>query len=219
VRLAGQWNAIERTLPESWSEARLQLTVSDPTRADRAAALLGPTQPYRSEPQVLRFSSSRRGHAPGPDGIRRLLRRLDGERIRGTLELVSSGAVPAAPPVERPAVEASTLVESWDEAIAELPADWSDVHAEVELLSTDYLERAALLMAPMNPLREGATSTLRFRAARAFGYGASPQMVRRCLERCDGAGIRGSVRVLRVLCDTDPVGTQGPVWYVGGRTV
>jgi len=219
VRLAGQWNAIERTLPESWSEARLQLTVSDPTRADRAAALLGPTQPYRSEPQVLRFSSSRRGHAPGPDGIRRLLRRLDGERIRGTLELVSSGAVPAAPPVARPAVEASTLVESWDEAIAGLPADWSDVHAEVELLSTDYLERAALLMAPMNPLREGATSTLRFRAARAFGYGASPQMVRRCLERCDGAGIRGSVRVLRVLCDTDPVGTQGPVWYVGGRTV
>jgi len=219
VRLAGQWNAIERTLPEGWSEARLQLTVSDPTHADRAAALLGPTQPYRSEPQVLRFSSSRLGHAPGPDGIRRLLRRLDGERIRGTLELVASGAAPAPPRVEQPAAEASTLAESWDEAIAELPADWSDVHAEVELLSTDYLEGAALQMAPMNPLREGATSTLRFRAARTFGYGASPQMVRRCLERCDGAGIRGSVRVLRVLCDTDPVGTQGPVWYVGGRTV
>jgi hypothetical protein len=219
VRLAAQWNAIERTLPEGWSEARLELTVSDPTHADRAAALLGPTQPYRSEPQVLRFSSSRRGDAPGPDGIRRLLRRLDGERIRGTLELVASGTAAAPRPVEQPAVEPTTLAASWDEAIAELPADWSDVHAEVELLSSDYLERAALLMAPMNPLREGNTALLRFRAARVFGYGASPQMVRRCLERCDGAGIRGSVRVLRVLCDTDPVGTQGPVWYVGGRTV
>lgn len=219
MRLAGQWNGIERTLPEGWSEARLQLTVSDPTRADRAAALLGPAQPYRSEPQVLRFSSSRRGHAPGPDGIRRLLRRLDGERIRGTLELVASGAVPAARAAEQPAVEAPTLAVSWDIAIAELPADWSDVHAEVDLLSTDYLERAALLMAPLNPLREGATPTLRFRAARVFGYGASPQMVRLCFERCDGAGIRGAVRVLRALSDTDPVGTQGPVWYVGGRTV
>jgi len=218
VRLAGQWHGIERTLPEGWSEARLQLTVSDPTRADRAAALLGPAQPYRSEPQVLRFSSSRRGAAPGPDGIRRLLRRLDGERIRGTLELVASGAATPTAEVERPQVERTTLPASWAAATAELPADWSDVHAEVELLSTDYLERAALLMAPMNPLREGEAS-LRFRCARAFGYGASPQMVRRCLERCDAEEIRGSVRVLRVLCDTDPVGTQGPVWYVGGRTV
>lgn len=197
----------------------MQLTVSDPTRTDRAAALLGPTQPYRSEPQVLRFSSSRRGNAPGPDGIRRLLSRLDGERIRGTLELVASGAAPAAPAAARPVVEQPTLAASWTAAIAELPADWSDIHAEVDLLSTDYLERAALHMAPMNPLREGAEPTLRFRAARSFGYGASAQMVRRCLERCDAEQIRGSVRVLRVLCDTDPVGTQGPVWYVGGRTV
>jgi len=44
-------------------------------------------------------------------------------------------------------------------------------------------------------------------------------MVRRCLERCDEAGIRGSVRVLRVLSDTRPVQTQGPVWQLSGRTV
>ena len=31
--------------------------------------------------------------------------------------------------------------------------------------------------------------------------------------------IRGTVRVLRVLVATDPVGTQGPVWYLAGRTV
>jgi hypothetical protein len=27
------------------------------------------------------------------------------------------------------------------------------------------------------------------------------------------------VRILRVLSDTRPVQTQGPVWYVGGHTV
>jgi hypothetical protein len=44
-------------------------------------------------------------------------------------------------------------------------------------------------------------------------------MVRRCLERLDDEGVRGVVRVLRVLSDTKPVATQGPVWYVGGRAV
>jgi hypothetical protein len=100
-----------------------------------------------------------------------------------------------------------------------LPDDWSDIYAEVELASTDYLERAALLMAPLNPARYGGKPGFRFRCARRFGYGASPQMVRRCLERLDEEGIRGNVRVLRVLSDTEPVYTQGPVWYVGGRSV
>jgi hypothetical protein len=27
------------------------------------------------------------------------------------------------------------------------------------------------------------------------------------------------LRILRVLSDTKPVGTQGPVWYVGGKVV
>jgi hypothetical protein len=60
---------------------------------------------------------------------------------------------------------------------------------------------------------------LQFRSASRFGYGASPGMVRRCLERCDAAGITGSVEVLRVLSDTRPVGTQGPVWQIEGRMV
>ena len=42
-------------------------------------------------------------------------------------------------------------------------------------------------------------------------------MVRRCLARLDDAGIPGEVRVLRTLSDTHPVGTQGPVWYIGGK--
>jgi hypothetical protein len=41
--------------------------------------------------------------------------------------------------------------------------------------------------------------------------------VRRCLERLDAAGIPGRVRIVRALSDTQPVATQGPVWYVGGK--
>ena len=44
-------------------------------------------------------------------------------------------------------------------------------------------------------------------------------MTHRCLERLDDEGIRGELRILRVLSDTDPVATQGPVWYVEGRSV
>ena len=68
----------------------------------------------------------------------------------------------------------------------------------------------------------GVTSrgpALRFRVARRFGYGASPGMVHRCLERLDDEGIPGELRILRVLSDTDPVSTQGPVWYVEGKAV
>jgi hypothetical protein len=214
VSLVGQWSEIERGLSPGWGDARLRLTVSDPNRCDRAAALLGPAQPYRSEPRVLRFFTSRRGDAQGPDGIRRLLQKLDRDGIKGNLELVSSAAPDITPTVERP-----SLAQQWDAALERLPPDWSVVYAEVELESTDWIERAALLMAPLNPRREGGNPALRFRSAHSFGYGAAPGMVKRCLERCDAQGIRGAVRVLRVLVGTDPVGTQGPVWYLAGRTV
>jgi hypothetical protein len=200
VSLVGQWSEIERDLSPGWGDARLRLTVSDPNKGDRAAALLGPAQPYRSEPRVLRFFTSRRGGAPGPDGIRRLLQKLDGEGIKGSLELVSSAAPDVTPTVER-----ATLAEQWQAALERVPPDWS--------------ERAALLMAPLNPRLEGGKPALRFRCAHSFGYGAAPEMVKRCLERCDADGIRGAVRILRALVGSDPVGTQGPVWYLAGRTV
>ncbi len=100
-----------------------------------------------------------------------------------------------------------------------MPGDWSDLYGEVELDSSDYLDRAALLLAPVNPARDGNRVAFRFRAARRFGYGVSPEMARRCLERLDAEGTRGTVRVLRALSDTRPVQTQGPVWYVGGKSV
>ena len=117
------------------------------------------------------------------------------------------------------AVERASVAEAWDVALAALPPDWSDLYAEIELMSTDQLERAALLLAPVNPARYGGKPALRFRVARRYGYGASPEMTRRCLERLDSEGIPGQLRILRVLSETDPVYTQGPVWYVEGKAV
>ena len=213
MALLDQWREIERGLPSSWGDARLLLTVEDDGDCDRAAFLLGPANPGRRG-KSIRFYTARRGLGVGPDAIRRLLARLDREGIQGQLELLSSEQ-----PVETPPTARATLAASWRAELAALPSDWSDLYAEVEVTSTDHLERAALLLAPANPARFGGKPALRFRCAREFGYGASPEMVRRCLERLDESKIRGVVRVLRVLSDTHPVGTQGPVWYLDGKTV
>lgn len=213
VKLAEQWRQIQSGLPEAWGDARLELTGSDAARVERAASLLGPLAPGRRGNR-LRFYAARRGGGPTPDAVARSLERLDEEGVEGELKLLASGEAVAVPETSH-----STLAASWDAEIEGLPPDWSDVYAELELTSTDYLERAALLCAPLNPARFGGKPAFRFRCARRFGYGASPGMVRRCLERLDAEGIRGEVRVLRALSDTQPVATQGPVWYVGGKAV
>jgi hypothetical protein len=214
VRLGDRWREIERGLPRDWTDARLLLRVNDPAEAERAAAKLTPLMPGRSGSEI-RFYTARRGAGASPDAVRRALRAVDREGIRGELELVSS----AQPETGVLAIERASLAEAWDVAVATLPPDWSDLYAEIELTSTDHLERAALLLAPVNPARYGGKPALRFRVARTFGYGASPEMTRRCFARLDDEGIPGQVRILRVLSDTDPVYTQGPVWYVEGKAV
>lgn len=218
MRLVEQWRAIEEGLPAGWSDARLELTPDSPSQLDRAAALLAPLMPGRTA-KSIRFFVAHRGTGPSAEALGRALRRLDRAGIRGRLELISTGepAIEPAPGQETPGQE--TLAASWDSEVAALPPDWSDVYAEVEFRSSDQLERAALLLAPVNPARFGDRPGFRFRVARQYGYGASPGMVRRCLERLHEEDIRGTVRVLRVLSDSRPVATQGPVWYVGGRAV
>ena len=211
--LVDQWNTIETGLDPRWSDARLELTVGDGSQAERAAALLAPAGPGRTG-ALLRFHVTRGGAGVGPEAARRMLGRIEAEGITGTLELVAT-TESAAPAVER----RRTLADGWDAALAELPADWSDVLCSLSLTSTDHVDLAALHLGPLNPLHERGITTLHFRAAHTFGYGASSRMVRRCLERLDADGIPGEVRILRALSDTHPVGTQGPVWYVGGKAV
>jgi hypothetical protein len=211
LQLVVQFNAIEHDLPHDWAQATLSLAVDDDQRP-RAAALLGPLNPGRAGTRI-RFATARRGSGASPELIRRLLRRLDDAGIVGTIEL---GTVHEAPEAELP--PSHSLRQAWEHDLTKLPSDWSDLYAEVRFDSTDYVERAALLLSPVNPSRWSPAS-LRFRCARSFGYGVSPEMVTRCLERCDDDGITGAVEILRVLSDTHPVATQGPVWLVGGKTV
>lgn len=213
VSLVADFNAVERALPDDWADARLEVTIADDARCDRAAALLGPASPVRRDKKI-RFSAARRGAGLAPEAVRRLLRRLDAEGIRGDLQLVRLVEAPAAETQTRP-----SLRDAWERALSELPADWSDLYAEARLDSTDYLERGALFLSPLNPARAGEPNILRFRCARRFGYGVAPDVAARCFARCDDEGLTGAVRILRVLSDTDPVGTQGPVWYVAGRPV
>jgi hypothetical protein len=213
MSLAADWDELQQSLPHSWATANLRLTVPDEGHCERAAALLGPANPGRRR-NVIRFYATRRGEGHSPEIIRRLLEHVDADGIGGELELVGGDEAVAAPEAVRP-----KLVTAWDEAVAGLPPDWSDLFVEAEFESSDWLERAALLMAPVNPARYGEAPGFRFRVARLFGYGASADMTRRCLERVDAEELRGELRILRVLSDTQPVGTQGPVWYVEGHSV
>jgi hypothetical protein len=211
--LVDQFNEIERGLPDDWSEARLGLTVADEALAERAATLLGPSNPGRLG-RMIRIAVARSGAGFGPEAARRLLKRIDGERIQGELRL--RGTQEAAPTELR---HRESLRAQWERALAALPPDWSDVYGEVRLDSTDYVERAALLLAPLNPSRYGGVAALRFRCAHHFGYGVSPEMAARCFERCNAERITGEVEIVHALSETQPIGTQGPVWLVGGRSV
>jgi hypothetical protein len=209
-----QWTSVEQGLDPKWQDARLELVVTDEQQLRRAAALLAPAQPGRMG-SALHFTAARRGGAfVGPEAVRRMLRRVDDERIAATLTLVSSDAAPPEPVISR-----ASLAAEWDAATSVLPGDWSDLLCELELTSSDHVERAALLLSPLNPIQGTGRPGFTFRCAQSFGYGASTGMVRRCLARLDEARIPGEVRVLRALSDTHPVGTQGPVWRIGEKAV
>ena len=215
MSFVSQWTAIADELPPDWSNAQLLVTVEQDGGADRAAALLGPLNPGRSGRQIRLFCV-RRGHGVTPEALERGLVRLDRERLLGRLELAGSGRAEAAPA----RAPTPTLAADWDAALETLPPDWSDMYAELELTSSDHLERVALLTSPLNPKRfDGGKPGFRFRVARLSGYGVSPAMARRSLERVDEEQIPGALSVLRVLSDTDNVKTQGPVWRVGGAAV
>jgi hypothetical protein len=214
MALVSQWRQLERGLPEDWQQTRVSLAVADVAQADRAAALLAPLAPGRSRGE-LHFLVAR-GSWPGPEAVRRLLGRLDEERIGGRLAVLQAVAEARADEALPPA----GLAASWDELVATFPEDWSDLLCHLDLASSDDLPRAALLTAPLNPTRaHGDAPGFRFRVARRFGYGTSPEMTRRCLARLDEEAIPGRLRLLRALSDTNPVATQGPVWYIGGKAV
>jgi hypothetical protein len=220
MALAEHLTEILDGLPLGWEVARMDVRLDDPAHEGRAAQVLAPATPGRA-PGGFRLEIAGGPGSPGTTAsvAGRVLARLEEEGIRARLTLVSHDeATSAAAPAASPNAAAVTLAQQWDRIAAELPGDWSDLLAEVELDSSDFVERAALHLAPANPYLVDDERTFRFRSAHRFGYGIAPQMARRCLARLDEEGMTGRVQVLRVVSDVRPVSTQGPVWRIAGRT-
>jgi hypothetical protein len=216
VKLVDQWSGLERRLSPDWETVALRLRTEQLDELSEAARILGPMAVGRVGSE-LAFTVHRAGGPAGPEAARRLFARLDAARIWCLLE---QEGVSEAPPVMPEAPTGPALqADAWDEALADLPADWSDLLCALDLESSALLPRAALLCAPLNPTRDRDRIGFTFRCARRAGYGVSPAMARRCFERLDREDIKGSVSVLRVLSDTDNAATQGPVWYVGGKAL
>jgi hypothetical protein len=142
-----------------------------------------------------------------PDLVTRALLRLDAEGVSGELLL---GDV---------RTEHHALAEEWRGLVDALPSDWSHLLAQVDLASSDFVDRAAMLIGPTNPVLADGVRALQFRSARLVGYGVSVGMAARCLERLDEEKITGRISIVKVVSDAHPVATQGPVWRAGGRAV
>jgi len=206
-----RWKEIEAQLDPDWDAVHLSFVPED---MNKAAAVLAPLGPGRSG-RELRIQVSRSGG--GLDRLENLLDRLDRGRVWGELALVDAHVVPRA--AEPEPARRAPLAEQWVREVEKLPPDWRDLTAELELDSTDFLAQAALAGAPLNPSRIPGEIALRFRVTKhgGGGYGTSPEMTRRCLERMDKAGITGELRALGALSDVDYVYTQGPVLPGAGR--
>ncbi len=211
MKLVDQWRTIEARLPRDWQDVRLTVGTEQPSDLPRAAAMLGSAGVGRSGDQLV--IHVRRAGPSAPAAIARLFARLDEDRVWCTLERGDVGEEATA--VEEPA---PSLAVSWDQALADLPGDWSELLCRIEIAGSDLLPRAALLCAPLNPTRDRDSIGFVFRAGRV-GYGVSPGMARRCFERLDAEVIQGSISVLRVLSDTQPVASQGSSWIVSGRVL
>ena len=211
---ADQWSRIEENLDADWVELRLGFT---PEGAfSDAAAVLAPLQPVRVGDEFRIHVTRSNG---GAERVRNTLSRLDRKRLWGTLALIDVASDTAPTTVVTTPASALTLADAWDDALAKLPPDWSDLLCELQLDSSDHVPRAALHGAPLNPSRVPDAIALRFRASGKQGYGVSPQMARRCFERMDAEGITGRFAILNALSDTENADTQGPVWRVAGRSV
>jgi hypothetical protein len=213
-----QWAAIEQGLGPAWEAAKLSFSAEETRAVPESAAVLAPLGPGRVGPQ-LHFEVARLGG--GPEKVRNLLGRLDEKRIWGSLELLEARQVsePRLDTVAPESAPRAMLADAWDRELTKLAPGWRDLLCELELDSSDYVPRAALLGAPLNPTRRTDALALRFRVSDGGGYGTSPGMARRCLERMDAERITGRVTVLHGLADTDRAVTQGPVWRIGGKSV
>jgi hypothetical protein len=218
MRALEQWKQIESALDPDWDVVDLAFAPEDEDGMSRAAAVLGPLGPGRYG-RELRLHMSR--HGGGLEQLENILEHVDRKRVWGELRLVEARVERQPEPQALAQRRLGALVEQWDEQVAKLPPGWRDLFVELELDSTDFLAQAALVGAPLNPNRVPGRIALSFRVVGKGlgGYGVSPGMARRCLERMDSVGVTGHLKLLDALADVDYVYTQGPVLRIAGRAV
>ena len=203
----GRLRSALRQLPEAWREARFLSSLPRPRerRARGGHSRRPQSGPTRRHRPLLDLAPQRRSLAG-----RRRERTAGASTRRGSTASSSWPAWTSRRRRRRRLQLGRSLAAQWDEHVRALPPDWSDVFAEISFRSSDDLELAALLLSPLNPSRFGERPGFRFRVARRFGYGAAPEIVRRCLERVDEEGLRAEVRILHALSDTSRSSHAGP---------
>ena len=87
------------------------------------------------------------------------------------------------------------LVDQWQAILQGLPEGWADARLRLTVEGDTDPDRAAALLAPVNPGRRGQVVTLY--AARRGG-GPSPELVRRLLGRLDASRIEGNLELASV---------------------
>ena len=127
---------------------------------ERAALLLSPASPGRIG-ETLCIS---RSAGPAAGSVRTSARSCSGSSTRRGSAARWRCSRPSSARSSRSRRARSSRPRG-PQAVAELPPDWSDLYCELELDSSDYLDRAALLLAPMNPARVPGRSAFRFRVA------------------------------------------------------
>jgi hypothetical protein len=85
-----------------------------------------------------------------------------------------------------------SLVDQWNDVEKGLDPRWSEAELSLSVADESQLSRAAALLAPASPGRQG--SVLRIVAQRTGSIG--PEAIRRLLRRLDNEGIDGELEVL-----------------------
>ena len=87
------------------------------------------------------------------------------------------------------------LAERCDEILRGLPRGWSLAHLQLTFDREADADRAALILAPATPGRQGRTFQLHVHSG-TRGLAPTPELVRRVIHRVDQEGIRGSLTLV-----------------------
>ncbi|HYY76875.1 MAG TPA: hypothetical protein VE644_11200 [Gaiellaceae bacterium] len=87
------------------------------------------------------------------------------------------------------------LAERFNDVLAGLPRGWERARIDVSVEEPEDADRAAIVLAPATPGRSGSTFHLHL-ASGTQRLAATPEMVRRVLQRLDTEGIRARLRLV-----------------------